>query len=422
MSDKITCRVCGAEVHSIRLHLREIAKAGDQTAMDAHKIVGGDTVAAEAAYTSAYPDAPTLSEMAKEALARRAAPAAASTESSKPAAAPLSVEMAGAAVEKSSAKVLPFGRETTANLHELFELGRVKAAMNGRGEPIKVTVQARQAEYEEHIPFIDHDYVYSIDLLKTVLFALENNKRIYLWGHSGVGKSSLYEQVCARTNRPYIRVQHAGDTESAAIVGQLLANESGTYFEPGLLPLAMKHGWVYCADEYDFAQSDIIATYQAVLEGKPLIIKEAPETSGWRVVRPHPNFRFVATGNTNGSGDESGLYAGTKIQNAASMERFAIVENVPYMEKQAEVALVVSRIGVTKEDATKIVDFANDIRDSYTKGKIGAPISTRVVQELADIGKKRGSFMLAARQTYINRLGGVDSEVATAVAQRYFGE
>lgn len=49
----------------------------------------------------------------------------------------------------------------------------------------------------------------------------------------------------------------------------------------------MKHGWMYLADEYDFAQPNVLSVYQAVLEGKPLYIKEADAAN--RVIKPHPN-------------------------------------------------------------------------------------------------------------------------------------
>ncbi|STS78544.1 porphyrin biosynthetic protein [Klebsiella pneumoniae] len=70
-------------------------------------------------------------------------------------------------------------------------------------------------------------------------------------GSCWYGKTSLPTQLCALLNRPVIRSQHTASTEEAHITGQILAREGTTYFEPGLLSLAMKNGWVYLADEYD---------------------------------------------------------------------------------------------------------------------------------------------------------------------------
>ncbi|WP_411512066.1 hypothetical protein QM042_02455 [Escherichia coli] len=53
--------------------------------------------------------------------------------------------------------------------------------------------------------------------------------------------------------------------------------------------------------------------YHQFIEGEPLIIKEA--TADWRRITPHKRFAFIGTGNTNGSGEEIGLYQGTNIQN-----------------------------------------------------------------------------------------------------------
>jgi cobaltochelatase CobS len=162
-----------------------------------------------------------------------------------------------------------------------------------------------------------------IELLKDVLMMIEMRIPGYLWGHAGTGKSTLPTQLCARLNRPIIRAQHTASTEESHICGQILVRSGATYFEPGLLASAMRNGWVYLADEYDFAFPQILGVYQPVLEGEPLIIKEA--TPEWRYVEPHKRFAFIGTGNTNGSGDETGLYQGTNIQNAANFSRFGIV-------------------------------------------------------------------------------------------------
>lgn len=82
----------------------------------------------------------------------------------------------------------------------------------------------------------------------------------------------------------------------------------------------MKHGWVYLADEYDFAFPQILGVYQPVLEGEALVIKEA--TPEWRRITPHERFAFIGTGNTNGSGDETGLY---QVQTSRTPRTFRVL-------------------------------------------------------------------------------------------------
>jgi cobaltochelatase CobS len=386
--NKIECAICGARVHAIQTHLR-----------DEHPEVSVSD------YTARFPEAPLLSESARRLIEERQRAQVAE---------PLKVEMAGASV-------VPIHKAGVSKqaLHEVFKLGKVKAALNARGDGIPITVFDRGGEFDDHVPDHDPAYIFNINLLKTVMLGVELNMPVYLWGHAGVGKTTIIEQICAHTGRPWIRVQHTGNTEESHILGQWTVKNGETVFELGPLPLAMINGWMYVADEYDFAFPSVTAVYQSVLEGKPLIIKEAPKEL--RIIRPHANFRFVGTGNTNGSGDETGLYQGTNLQNAANYERFAIVERVEYMPKAQEEAILVNQTGIVKEDAKKLVDFATQIRDAYDSKKITMTISPRTLIYAAKLGMARNDFKVGLHQSFINRLTSVDRETASAVAQRIFG-
>ncbi|NOV31223.1 AAA family ATPase [Methylomonas sp. ZR1] len=264
---KIACQICGALIHSVQIHIR-----------DEHPDYTVDQ------YKEDFPDSPLLSE-AMEAKVRQ------------------NREEKSKIGHINSANVIPMtansGLETQQSLSSVFKLGSTKAALNGNGDPIMITVFARSKGSDEiMIPDIDENFVFDIDILKNILLGFAINRPILLWGHAGTGKSSLFEQVCARTNRPLIRVQHTIGTEESHIVGQWTVRDGATVFELGPLAVAMKEGHIYMADEYDFGMPSVLAVYQSVLEGKSLVIKEADAAN--RVIRPHPNFRFVATGNTNG--------------------------------------------------------------------------------------------------------------------------
>jgi cobaltochelatase CobS len=182
----------------------------------------------------------------------------------------------------------------------------------------------------------------------------------------------------------------------------------------------MKHGWVYCADEYDFGMPSVLAAYQPVMEGKPLIIKDAPPE--WRVIEPHPNFRFVATGNTNGGGDETGLYQGTQIQNAANYSRFAVTKQVGYMDAKIEAAVVAGKSGIRMQEANQIVDYAQKIRTAFAGGQISNTVSPRELINAALFGVVTGgNWREGLALAFANRLSPTDREVCDQYAQRLFG-
>lgn len=402
---KITCHIDGARVHSVQLHIQN--NHPDWT-LDR--------------YREEYPKAPLLSERAQKALRDREKVTATSQLIEQP---------ADTVVTKKEF------------LHDVFGFGDAPAARSAvTGDPIEIAVM--EGHSKETIPYIaqiDPNYVFNIDLVKKIVIGLEINMPIYLWGYHGTGKTTALEQVSARTGRPFMRVQHTINTEESHILGQFLVRPKDieeeeiaadgsrhtvkrvtntTDYQLGPLPLAMLYGMVYCADEYDFAMPSVTAVYQPVLEGKPLVIKEAPEE--FRVIRPHPNFRFVATGNTNGVGDETGLYQGTMIQNAANYSRFPITEEVEYMDKKIEESILISQTGIDKPSATKIVKYADEVRKSFKDGRIGMTVSPRELINAATLGIAfGGDWMRGLQLSFANRLSRVDKKVVEEYAQRIFG-
>ena len=73
-------------------------------------------------------------------------------------------------------------------------------------------------------------------------------------------------------------------------------------------------------------------------------------------------FRFVATANTNGASDDTGLYQGTLRQNLAFMDRFWLCE-IGYPKPQLEIDLL-GRLSpeLPVDLRTKMVEYANEVR------------------------------------------------------------
>ena len=404
-NDKIKCQICGEEVHSIANHLKTAHGEDSETPMDLE------------AYRAAYPGADLLSETAKKKMAEMKAKREAEeakTASAAPAPGSKPAQSGDPDVEQ-------------VFFHEAFRFPKsTKSALTKSGNGIPCTADARKGGDDEHmVPAWSDNYILNPDLTKTVMMAMELRTPIFLYGHSGVGKSSIFKQMCAGLNRRLFRFQHTVDTEESHIVGQWVVkphiNPDGsavsvTEFELGPLPTAMLKGWTYLADEIDRSSPTVLSAYQAILEGEPLIIKNAP--AHLRVIRPHRLFAFAATGNTNGTGDQSGLYQATLTQDAATIERFGVVAMVDYPPEKQEIAMIAAATGLNEADAKKIRQFADEIRNKSFPNIVSLTIGPRVAINIARIGMMKADFVEGAMYAYCNRLPEAEKEAALGVAKR----
>jgi len=229
------------------------------------------------------------------------------------------------------------------------------------------------------VPVLDTDYVFDIGVLADLLWARENNKNAWLVGHTGTGKTTLVEQIMARTMSMFERVNFDSAITRVDFIGKVdvrvVNGASETYFKEGILPSAMRMPVTLLLDEADAIRGDIAYVLQPVLEGRPLRLLE----DAGRMVEPHPQFRIMAAANSGGSGDSSGLYsAAVKVQSRAAMNRYNVFVRVNYMEAPEEMALVRKHVPDLSDAASDIMlAFLTNYRKGFADGEITTPISPR---------------------------------------------
>lgn len=315
----------------------------------------------------------------------------------------------------------------TEAANTIFGIRLTKELKNAKGDPIQLEVlEDRTDDTKNFVPKVDENYVFPVGDTLSLAMALDGrfNTPALAWGPHGSGKSTLLEQICARQNRPAMRVQHSVDTEASDVVGNWVLEGDKTSFHYGPLARAMKFGMVYIADEYDFALPNVLAVYQAVLEGAPLFIKQAPESMA--LVIPHEDFRFAATGNTNGSGDETGLYQGTQIQNAANYSRFGVTVRLDYQPAPAEKEIIAKRVGaIPTSDLDSLLEFAKLVRSAYDEKTITNTLSTREIINVARLaivkGREGPNWKYAIEHAFMNRMSSIDSAAIKNIVDRVFG-
>ena len=130
-TNKICCKLCGAEVHAIPHHLK-----------DTHPELS------LADYQARFPEAPILSELAKKKLMEKR-------------------------LERANKPEAVSGETVRLALFEAFSLPEAAHGVrNARGEPIQISVLGNDAEFANMIPEVDPGYVYDIETLKNALMGV----------------------------------------------------------------------------------------------------------------------------------------------------------------------------------------------------------------------------------------------------------
>lgn len=256
-----------------------------------------------------------------------------------------------------------------------------------------------------------------------ILRAMQNGDKILITGPTGSGKSSLVEYLCHVTNRPMIRLNMNGDVESANIFGQLTAKDGATVWVDGAATEAVRYGAVLVNDEWDVTPPEIMFGYQWLMEdnGK-LFLKEMPASAGEKMLVPHKNFRFVCLGNTLGQGDDTGRFAGTNVQNTATIDRFQTTISLGYLQQEHEVAVIKKAVPeLSDAQVNDMMKVTNLVRQGNSEGQVSLSISPRTLinwgRKMIQWNNPKVAFELA----FINKLTELERGAVLAMFTKVFG-
>src|SRR6056297_2363708 len=240
-------------------------------------------------------------------------------------------------------------------------------------------------EPSQHVPEIDSSFRFVEDPTRAILLGFAHNRRVYLHGPHGSGKSSHIEQVAARLNWPCIRVNLDGHITRADLIGRDMVlvrdGKQVTEFVPGILVWALERPVALVLDEYDAGRPDVMFVIQRVLEseGKLTLLDQN------RVISPHPSFRLFATANTAGQGDATGMYVGTQALNQAQMDRWQLIEELGYLPAEQEHEIVRAHAPDLADDTLRgMISMAGLCREAYRQGDLSTLMSLRTLLTWAD--------------------------------------
>ncbi|PMK78602.1 ATPase [Vibrio breoganii] len=245
----------------------------------------------------------------------------------------------------------------------------------------KVRVQGFEPCNHPNVPVLNTEYVFRRETLRDVINFIDCSfgDGLLVTGPTGSGKTSVIEQVLARLHYPAQSYNCGGSTEFMDLVGQWIMVKGDTIWMDGCLTKAMREGHVLILNEIDLMDPAELANMNAILEGSPLVISQLDG----EIIVPHPNFRVVATSNSNGSGSD-GMYVGVQRLNLAFMDRFNIIK-VDYADSEIE-AQILEKIAPTipKKIRENMIDLANKVRkvfkgDEEANVELSVTFSTRTL-------------------------------------------
>jgi len=328
--------------------------------------------------------------------------------------------------ETSTSTDIPNGRVITRKAKDVFNIKGVAA----QSFDFEVPVWEWDAPHP-HVPAIDRDYQFQGTVLMRILYALLTNKRTYLHGHSGTGKTTHVEQVAAHLFWPFMRVNFDSEITRMDLIGRdTLVQESGTTvskFVDGILPQMMSGPYIGCFDELDFVRPDVAYVMQRMFEGNGLMLTE----DGGRIVKPHGMFRMFATGNTVGQGDEFGMYQGARPQSMAMLDRFTVWAHVDYLSERERAKLIETRVpSLAKDMVAKINKYVTEHIEAFKTSKVMQPITPRGYIDLAasltmflqvfPSSKSSKAIEQAVEMTVLDRASVQDRAVLKGIVNRVF--
>ena len=288
-------------------------------------------------------------------------------------------------------------------------------------------VPAFSSPPSDHVADVDETYCFDRETTMAILVAMAHNRRLLIQGYHGTGKSTHIEQVTARLNWPCIRINLDSHISRIDLIGKdaivLRDGVQVTEFREGMLPWALQSPCVLVFDEYDAGRPDVMFVIQRVLEvdGKMTLLDQN------RVIRPHPAFRLMATANTIGLGDTTGLYHGTQQINQGQLDRWNLVTVLNYLPHEAEAEIVLSKVpSYDNDDGRKrisaMVSVADLTRAGFMAGDISTVMSPRTVITWAENTELFEDVATAFRMTFLNKCDELERPAVAEYYQRCMGE
>lgn len=266
--------------------------------------------------------------------------------------------------------------------------------------------------------------------LKVMKAVVDAGLNYWAVGPTGTGKSETEERFLEKIKRAFVKMSFNGESSADDLLGHFELRGTETVWCDGALPIAMKEGKVLICEEIDAAPAECNLALQRALEHRKGTTRRFYNPRNGEEIEGKEGFLIMATANTAGGGDYSGLYAGTQTQNAAFRDRF-VFDYYDYLPSGVEVQVLNKRFPKLPSDIIKkVVQFAKAARNAVATGVIFTPVSTRTLCAFAELhcalrdvgmGTEKALVESLDKTIFHKSASETDSKALKEMSQRVFG-
>jgi cobaltochelatase CobS len=287
------------------------------------------------------------------------------------------------------------------------------------GQPINVPLASLAKLGTGSNVKIDKNFVHDPEYVKKFLAARSMNKNLWIWGPAGTGKTETCQQIAAGLNVPVTVISFGEETSLRDLIGSKVLSQGETPWQDGALTKAMRTpDMLIVLDELNMSNPGVAAQMNNLLQDRKIIIPETGE-----VVECAEGVFLIATANTSGGSDESGLFAGSQTQNAATRSRFVGLK-MTYMDAEHEEAILERKVsGLSKKFppiesisiASLMVKTGQGIRAAIDDGHLGMAFSVRQLINWGECSLALGNLIEGFKMAYADLLSESEYDIAAEI-------
>lgn len=231
-------------------------------------------------------------------------------------------------------------------------------------------------KYEEN--FMETKYTDNI--AQRAIWYLNSGFPIHLRGPAGVGKTSIAFHISKKIGRPVIFMCGSEEFSESDMMGgfsgisrSLVVDNyiSSVYkreeqekrlWKDGKLVAACKYGYTLIYDEFTRVRPEVNNVLLSALEEKVLSMPVGDSKNSY--IKIHPEFKMIFTSNPE-------EYVGVYKSANALMDRMITID-MNSVDEETEKIIVISKSGLSSEEAEKIVRISRYIRNSSHESRLAS--------------------------------------------------